>query len=334
VPLAAGVLLSAVAATLAAIIPTLSEIEEPWNIVVVSQVLTLARITFVTALAHAVVLGLPLYFLLRRNNRSNFIACAIGGFAVGAGPFAILDLTSMILVQHASSGGKETILNGVPTLAGWIEYGSDVGVAGLIGVAGGFSFYVALRSFGPLGGASNETAFRSKGLNVRQWSIFATTVLLVGAMVILPGLAKDDSCHNIFRNGRTSATPEIYADIEIAVDDWPALRKIFSDFGASHSLLFREDKAIRDGKPQWLDLNLCNEAGINIDAVADRGNPSVELREIDVSIYFYELGSNANWKLLAPELFEKIIKRWPQETTFHRSDGRFESVDQAIKDRP
>jgi hypothetical protein len=52
-------------ATLLLTIPTLAQIEEPWNIVVVSEALTFARLTFIVALAHALILSLPLFFLLR-----------------------------------------------------------------------------------------------------------------------------------------------------------------------------------------------------------------------------------------------------------------------------
>src|SRR5258708_2068922 len=109
-PLAAA-LLAAIAAAFLVTILTLVQIEEPWNIVVVSEGVGAARATLIVALAHAFVLGLPLFFLLRSRRRVGIIACALGGFLVGAGPFGLLDLISMFGMQSASTGGVATVVN-------------------------------------------------------------------------------------------------------------------------------------------------------------------------------------------------------------------------------
>jgi hypothetical protein len=80
----ASALLAALVATLLLTIPTLAQIEEPWNIVVVSEALTFARLTFIVALAHALILGLPLFFFLRSIHRLGIASCVLAGFLVGA----------------------------------------------------------------------------------------------------------------------------------------------------------------------------------------------------------------------------------------------------------
>src|SRR5579884_1229258 len=94
-PLFASGLLAALAATLAFLIPNLGQIEEPWNIVIVSEILWLLRTTFIAALAHTFILGIPLFLVLRSIRPIGIITCALGGFLVGSVPFGALALMSM-----------------------------------------------------------------------------------------------------------------------------------------------------------------------------------------------------------------------------------------------
>ena len=94
-PLLASALLAALATTLLFIIPTLRQIEEPWNIVVVSQTLALLRTTFIVTLAHAFILGIPLFLALRSITSTGAVTCALGGLLLGAMPFGALALVSM-----------------------------------------------------------------------------------------------------------------------------------------------------------------------------------------------------------------------------------------------
>jgi hypothetical protein len=217
-PLLAAVLLSAGVATLLFTIPTLAQIEEPWNIVVVSQSLTLARTTFIVALAHALVLGLPLFLLLRSMSQFGVVTCALGGFLVGAVPLGVLALISMTGLQSASSGGRSTVINGVPTLAGWIEYVQGVGFVGLFGMAGGLTFWVAMRLSGQMAGEANKPEPQSSKLRTGSWSIVSVAVLLTCAISVLPSVVRDNSCHNLFRDGRTSIGPQLHADMKLSAE--------------------------------------------------------------------------------------------------------------------
>lgn len=333
--LLASALLAAVVATLLFNIPTLAQIEEPWNIVVVSQALTLARTTFIVAVAHALVLGLPAFLLVRSTRRVRVGTCALGGFLIGAVPFGVLAMISMIGLQSASSGGKPTVINGVPTLAGWIEYAYAVGSTGLFGLAGGLTFWVAMRLSGQIVGKPNKPEAQSNRLRAGSWSIVSVAVLLTCTIFFSPSLVRDDSCHNLFRDGRTSIGPQIYADIKLSAEDWPTLRQIFVDFGAAHSLSFRSDEQIRSGNITRLELNLCNEAGINIDAVDQPWLTQINSPLADRGIKFgvYELKAGSDWNPLARDLLNKIDMTWPQKTTFRGPDGKIISVEEALKGR-
>jgi len=173
----------------------------------------------------------------------------------------------MIGLQNASSGGKPTVINGVPTLAGWLEFAYAVGFYGLFGVAGGLTFWVAMRLSGQIAGKPNKPEAQSSKLHAGSLSIVSVAVLLTCAIFILPTVVRDNSCHNLFRDGRTFIGRQISLDLKLPAEAWPTLRQIFVDVGAAHSLSFRSDENIRGGNIMWRDLNLCNEAGVNIDAI-------------------------------------------------------------------
>jgi hypothetical protein len=180
IPLLASALASALLAALVApllfTIPTLAQIEEPWNIVVVSEALTFARLTFIVALAHALILGLPLFFFLRSIYRLGIASCVLAGFLVGTVPFGVLGLISMFGVQSASTRGTPTIINGVPTLAGWIEYAYAAGFTGLFGLAGGLTFWVVMRVSGQLAGEPNGTDAQPSKVRHGSWSIVSVAL--------------------------------------------------------------------------------------------------------------------------------------------------------------
>jgi hypothetical protein len=333
----ASALLAAVTVTLVVSILNLAEIEEPWNIVVVSEVLQLTRLTLVVALAHALVLGLPLFLILRSMRKQvGAVACALGGFLVGAVPIGLSVLSTAIGMrgpQSESIGGKATVINGVTTLAGWIEYAQGVGFWGSLGTAGGLSFWGAMRISGQIGGTPNLSRAQTSRSLASTWSIVFPAVLLTCAIFLLPSWVKDNSCHNLFRDRQIGINPEIYASIKLSPEDWPTLRQIFVDFGSSHSLSFRSDEQIQGGNILWRDLNLCNEAGINIDALdqpwaAQTNSPHAD-HEIDLSVFDLKAGSE--WKPLARDLLNRIDMTWPQKTTLLGPDGKAMSIEEAVR---
>lgn len=335
VPLACA-LLAAVAATLASTVPLLAPIEEPWNIVVASQVLGVAKWTFVAALAHALVFGLPLYFLLRLSRSIGIAACAIGGFLLGAVPLSALTLMISSGRYDASTGDTPTVVNGVRTAAGWIEFAQDAGILGLYGLAGGLTFWAAMRLAGQ-GMGKFHSLDLSPGINgARKWSIIFVAGLLTGVLLIAPGFVQDDSCHNLVRDGRTSFDPQVYAELELPAEDWQKLRQIFIDFGTAHSLSFRGDQQIRQGVTVWRELSLCNDSGVNFDLIdqswATQMTPPVNLPRTMLSIF--ELKGGSGWSGLARELLMRIEQTWPRKTIFRGPRSEELSLEQALKGRP
>jgi hypothetical protein len=89
-------------------------------------------VAFAIALPHALVLGLPLFLLLRAKRRVNALASVVGGFLVGALPIGILSgLTG--LAGHGDWGPADLL----PTA-----------VLGTFGATGGLAFFLLWRILG------------------------------------------------------------------------------------------------------------------------------------------------------------------------------------------
>jgi len=303
------------------------EIEESWNIAVVSQLFQSLRLTFLVALAHAIVFGLPLFLFLRSKSCVGIIACALGGFIVGAAGPAALGLLSMFgnSSYNAWSGGSATIVSGVPTLAGWLQYAQTVGFMGLIGLCGGLTFWLTMRLSGQIPPEPKVAERPTRVSRTVSWIIVATAISSTSAVLLLPSIAHDTSCHNPFRDGRTSIEPKIYADLNLIPEDWAALTQIFTDFAATHSLSLRSDQQIRRGQLLWRSLDLCNEAGTHIEVMdqpwLDRVNSvPIRIKGMKLSVDEFRVGSG--WNPLARELVDTIDVRWPEKFVFHGRDGK------------
>jgi hypothetical protein len=93
---------------------------------------------FAIALAHAVVLGLPGFLILKRRGLTRWWISLPGGFAVGALPYAVLAL------PWSSPPPQLVAAHIVPAFA-WLDYAGSAGGLGLLGTAGGLAAWLVWR---------------------------------------------------------------------------------------------------------------------------------------------------------------------------------------------
>jgi hypothetical protein len=105
-------------------------------------------VTFTVALAHAVVLGLPTYLLLRWRGWTRWWTSLVCGFAIGSLPFAVYFSPFDNAASFSQLGDKVLIQNGVTTPAGWIDFAESVSGLGLLGMAGGMAAWLTWYGLG------------------------------------------------------------------------------------------------------------------------------------------------------------------------------------------
>jgi len=92
-------------------------------------------ITFVAA-AHAVILGLPISIIIKSYMTFTYKVAALCGFIVGFIPIALFSwpLKYGDSSSSATINGVQTLVNGVPTMAGWLSYLQGAVIFGLLGL--------------------------------------------------------------------------------------------------------------------------------------------------------------------------------------------------------
>lgn len=292
-------------------------------------------IAFAIALVHSLVLGLPSFLVLQKFGRANGVSAGGAGFVIGCVPVGIY-LWPLRLANSGSSSwiGPErlpTMIEGVPTMAGWLIYLEMLAQFGGLGIAGGLVFWAAMKRLTPsLVGSTDRSdshvasAERSvKYERVGSFAFVGAVALSIGVFFI-PIAMKDRSCHNVFRDGRSHISSELNIDLQISEDEWPTLVAVFQSFAEDHSLSFRDSSEVIPGTVHTLYLSLCNDSGVSISTVEQRW-ASMDFKNFaqgwGVAISFYKVEEEADWQFLAREMIARLTKQWPDKVLFRDGGG-------------
>jgi hypothetical protein len=279
----------------------------------------------IIALGHAVILGLPAFLLGRSLGRVDLISSMIVGFVIGAGPITLLTLLSLGSNSSASIDGVPTIINGFPTLAGWLYQLLSWMSFGGFGALGGITFFLILKLAGGAIRAGNGTeAPVTRRAPLATSYLAGLAILLTGTALAIPNITMDRTCHNMFRDGRASVVSKVNVRLAIPVDDWPRLTRLFEEFGAANDLSFRNSNHDQPGTVRVLGLSLCSDDGLNIHAIEqhwERSGNSVPEKE-GVFLGIYELREGSNWTHAARALLAELEARWPGKVQFKDGRGR------------
>jgi len=291
--------------------------------VALTRDLRLIPFVFAIALGHAVILGLPAFLLGRSLERINLISSAVVGFVIGAGPITLLTLLSLGSNTSASIDGVPTIVNGIPTLVGWLYQLLSLTSFGGFGVLGGIAFFLVLKLAGGAISAGDGTALVTRRASMATSGLAFLAILLTGTALAIPSITMDRTCHNMFRDGRTSVGSKVNIRLSIPVEDWPRLTRLFEEFGAANDLSFRNSNRDHPGTVRVLGLSLCNDRGLNIHAIEQHWERSGNSVPKDgVSLGIFELRDGSNWKHAARALIAELEARWPGKVQFKDKLGR------------
>lgn len=119
--------------------------------VAIGSLAQLVSVTFIVAVAHVLMLFLPTIVLLWRLGWIRWWSSVLAGFALGCLPIGVwlwpLHYSGTFVASVVWQGGGmvQTAVNGVPTLAGWLQYAGIVLQFGLCGAVGGLAFWFVWR---------------------------------------------------------------------------------------------------------------------------------------------------------------------------------------------
>jgi hypothetical protein len=283
-------------------------------------------LAFAVTLGHSVVLGLPAALLYRAKRWTRLSATIPGAFLIGAIPAGLITWPMNPLMRTtASVDGVATIIDGIPTLAGWLGYLKLLAMLGMLGTAGGLVFWLTLRHSGVLAVTRQVPAETTLGRSRIGIFLAGTAVAASVAVSALPSITRDRSCHNMFRDGRSSARPMANIDLDIGMDDWPRFTKLLEGFGTSHGMSFRNSN---DSKPsvEILGLSACSEEGLVITANEFRWasrSYAPPMAGWGVPIGVFDLNDGIGWQPVAQELVAALASEWPGKVRFRDGNGRF-----------
>ena len=103
----------------------------------------IALLAFAIAAAHVIVLGIPSYVLLRRIGLLRWWSLTALGYVAGCIPVAIFLWPLRYAGPGSSSqeNGVWTMIDGIPTTAGWLRYAGSVALLGMLGAVGAIAFW-------------------------------------------------------------------------------------------------------------------------------------------------------------------------------------------------
>jgi len=280
-------------------------------------------IAFAISLGPAIVLGLPLFLVLRRMGWANVYSSIGCGLIVGIfgfllvtvlfGPDGIVPLTEgPAIVDGLRIAAQAFLYFDAPAFLFFEFFGA---LAGLV-FWGIFKWTGGARSPDDIPQA--EDSRRSKA-NV---GLAAVAILITGTVFSVPTPIMDRTCHNMSYDaarGPQMVThgkgPVMKIDLAVGIGGWPKLIQLFQEFGAREQLAFRNSGRDEFGERRVLALSLCNERGANIEA-------DTPPWAAGVGISIYQLREGAGSIRLGKDLSAELERRWPGSVRFRDARGQ------------
>lgn len=279
---------------------------------------------FMVALAHALLLGLPLFLLLRSKSSLSGMKSVVAGFFVGAAGIAVflwpLRHAGMMTNAWVGSDRVQTVIDGIPTVSGWLEYLSAVSVFGLFGAIGGAAFWAVYRRLClPAEHPDYVETGSAKRVGLPVFAALAPALLLS-----LPWALADRSCHNPLSFGRKSLSPEVNIDLDIGWEEWPALAEALESYANERGMFYRSSGVGPRGSFQTAYLSVCDESGVLIsvnEMRSMRNRADDPFADFGVGVPVYEAKMGSGWQQTTIALIDRLEARWPGKVRFRDGVG-------------
>ena len=125
--------------------------EQQLQVTELRELLVIGTIAWLVSAMHVVAFGLPSVYLLHKLNRLRGWTVCLAGFVGGMIPLGVWSWP--LRWNRAGStashwDGREmvtTMVDGIPTLAGWLSYLKGLAMTGALGVVAGMTFWLVWR---------------------------------------------------------------------------------------------------------------------------------------------------------------------------------------------
>ena len=272
----------------------------------------LALAVFLVALAHALVLGLPLYALALWKRRPTLPALTGFGALAGALPISAFGLLTGFDGMNASADGVPTWVNGVPTAAGLGETIAIGAVLAFFGALGGMAFWAVLKfttpDAAPLG-TRDPPPDPDRRRSWRAPAALSAAVLAVAVLLVGPSALKDRSCHY---PGAFAGAPATVLSLQVGRDQWPTVAEELRRFSVEENLSYRDHTELQPGVVDVLGASLCDPRGLQLSVNQQYwfSDPAAGgLEPVIVPIRVAPAGPD--WRPLALRLTQRFERRWP-----------------------
>ena len=272
-------------------------------------------LAFFVALAHAIVFGLPAYFFLTRKRKLTWYLSICAGYIIGCIVPAIIFFPYKPGQNYdAFVNNKETIIDGTPTIYGWLDYVMATLSYGLFGVLGGFAFWLTLKIQN-----TPKSSIKNNLISISPHTIIPLFVLVTSVTIsMLPTINRDRSCHNPLRSGGSSISPVLSLDISITDDEWPKMTDFFIQFSQEYDLEFKDSSDFKPDVYMTLYLSICHDSGFNFSTAEQRWARKKFRNSIpdpSVRISVFEFGDDTNLKSIAQHFIIDAKERWPNKVS-------------------
>lgn len=302
---------------------------------ILGQSVQIIPLAFFIALAHAVILGAPIWYMLQRLKSVHLLSVILVGFIIGG--CVVGFLTWPYSPGSRTSGtynGIQTIVDGIPTIAGWIYYIKSVSVFGAFGVVGAITFWICIRN-APLW--SRKSRIYSAGeLPAKTTASLVMPILVIGgvaSVLLISSYSLDRSCHNPIKGSSTSIGPSASLNLMIEDAEWAELAKQLKHFAAARSLEFRDASETKPDVFRTLYLSICSEVGFTISTAEQRWarrDYEDSMKRSGVGIRVYSWSEKSAWRQPTRELINSLESKWPGQLRFRDSGGRLVSMPESL----
>lgn len=139
--------------------------------------------------------------------------------------------------------------------------------------------------------------------------ILVLGLLVLAIPIVVAPVPTDPSCHNVFRGGRSSASPAIRITLWIEQSEKTALGDLYDRFAAEYHLSIRRHPLL----PESTQRSICND-----DVVIEAGG---SVRDGQQSLAFYPHIGGSGWEPMANDLICRLEARWGDTLVFTGDGG-------------